>query len=118
MNAGAGVKVEKNADPELLENQINNGNGVGLHLQPGAKGRYVGNDIAANYGDQLRIEGNKLGSGDLYFENNRVDWSFQPSFKHPDLAPIIRQQGNKAFLEAPETPTAECLPPPPPPCWT
>jgi len=68
----------------------------------------VGNDIAANYGDQLRIEGNKLGTGDLHFENNRVDWSFQPSFKHPDLAPIVRQQGNKAFLEAPEVPTSEC----------
>ena len=31
---------------------------VGMHLFPGALGHYSHNQIHANYGDQIRIEGN------------------------------------------------------------
>ncbi len=35
----------------------------------------------------------------LTFSNNKIEWKTQASFRLPEFAPIIREQGSKAFLE-------------------
>ena len=65
---------------------------------------FADNIIAGNYGDQVRVEGNPQGGDNpsLTFKDNRIDFKTQPSFRQPDLAPIIREQGSRAFLEQKE----------------
>ncbi|KAJ1486271.1 hypothetical protein T484DRAFT_1790197 [Baffinella frigidus] len=94
MNAAVGVKVMATGMPEVHHNEINNGNGVGMHLFPGALGHYTNNKIHANYGDQIRIEGNPVvkNNEELSFADNHIDWTTQPSFRLPDLFPIVRAQ--------------------------
>jgi hypothetical protein len=106
MNANVGFKVESGGAPLVKDNEFNNGNGCGLCLLEGAMGEFADNVIAGNYGDQLRVEGNRLGGDNkhLIFTNNTVDWKTQPSFRLPEFAPVIRAQGSKAFLEQKEDP--------------
>ena len=104
MNANVGFKVCDGGAPMVRDNAINNGNGTGLALLPGAMGDFADNVIAGNYGDQVRVEGNPQGGDNpsLTFKDNRIDFKTQPSFRQPDLAPIIREQGSRAFLEQKE----------------
>jgi len=104
MNAAVGVKVMATGMPEVHHNEINNGNGVGMHLFPGALGHYTNNKIHANYGDQIRIEGNPVvkNNEELSFADNHIDWTTQPSFRLPDLFPIVRAQADSAFLDEKE----------------
>ena len=101
MNANIGFKVHRGGCPIVRDNQINNGNGSGLCLEPGAMGEFTDNLIAANYGDQIRVEGNDQGGDNpnLTFTNNEINWKNQPSFRLPEFVPIIRAQGSKAFVE-------------------
>mmetsp|Transcript_88813 Transcript_88813/g.236441 ORF Transcript_88813/g.236441 Transcript_88813/m.236441 type:complete len:135 (+) Transcript_88813:2664-3068(+) len=69
LNAQCGFVIEDGGGGDVVENEIANGNSVGLKVTEGAAASITGNTIHSNYGEQCEVL-----SRSCVFRNNSIDW--------------------------------------------